>query len=117
MVILFLIAAALQFNDPDPIVWISVYGAASLITFLFLLQKINWYVIATASVFSLVASIFIGVDAMQEAGLITSSLDSFKMHNMAEEKAREAIGLIIIAIWMLIMTLRMEKKMRFHGHS
>ena len=110
MVSLFLLAAALQFNDPDPIGWAIVYGATSCITALFLLQRINWYVTATASVLAAVASIFIGVDAMQEAGLIASSLDSWRMQNMAVEKAREAGGLLIVALWMFVMSLTMRKK-------
>lgn len=110
MTILFLVAAVLQFNDPDPLEWATIYGTVSVITALFLLQKLNWYVTAIASIVAVVASIFIGIAAMQEAGLIASSLDSWQMQNMAEEKAREAGGLLIIALWMLFVTMKLRKR-------
>jgi transmembrane protein TMEM220 len=34
MALLFAFAAALQFNDPDPIRWIAIYGAACVLSLL-----------------------------------------------------------------------------------
>ena len=40
--ILFAIGAVLQYNDPDSLHWIIVYGIAALVSLLFALKKEWW---------------------------------------------------------------------------
>lgn len=102
--LLFIFSAALQFNDPDPWLWIFLYGVAAIASILFALGKLRkWWAIFLCIDFIVLAifhwpSEFEGV-ALQEG-----------MKTLNIELARESLGMGISAIAMFIYALLVHKK-------
>lgn len=93
MTVLFAWAAFVQMNDPDPQIWIPIYGMASLGSVLFLTQKLKSWMALLLAVAYVVGAIlywpnqFEGVD-FGEQGMAN--------HNI--ERGRESLGLAIAAL-------------------
>ena len=108
MTTLFLISGAVQYNDPDGLLWMSIYGAAAVITGLFVVQKLGWSAAAIATAAAFLGAGIIGMEAARE-GAIASAFDTWQMQSVSQEKVREAGGLLVIGLWMLTVTLRIRK--------
>ena len=80
---MFLFSVAVQFNDPDPVRWVAIYGFAAIACIGELTRNERW---------SLPAGIG---DLFAE----------FEMKNEMIEEAREAGGLLIVALWMAILAV------------
>jgi hypothetical protein len=109
MVLLFAFAAAVQFNDPDPIRWIAVYGAACALSLLALVRRrvppvaaMVVFVIAIAWA----ALIGVGGPAASEYGHM---FDAWEMKSPSVEEAREASGLLIVVAWMMVLFIRARR--------
>jgi hypothetical protein len=102
--LLFLVSLGLQYNDPDPLRWMLIYGAAAAVSFL-----APWRPIAKrfALIVFVVASAWILWLSPEIVGVISFSDLFLKMNEKggAVEAGREAGGLAIIAAWMLCCTL------------
>jgi hypothetical protein len=103
MGVYFLAAAALQYNDPDPVQWMAVYGAAALACGLALARRLwRWYPVGVALVAAgWAASLAPGVvghvalrDLFAEAGMLVPKV----------EEAREMLGLLSVVVWMVVLT-------------
>ena len=102
MGVYFLSAAALQYNDPDPVPWMAVYGAAALACGLALARRLwRWYPVGVAAVAAVWAATLapdvVGHvaprDLFGEAGMLTPRV----------EEAREMLGLLSIVMWMVVL--------------
>jgi hypothetical protein len=98
---LFVWSAALQYNDPDPALWIAVYAGAAVATIAALHVRGAW--IAAASV-GLVAAAWAGWLWYSVAGQVEAT-DVWR--KMAEkggkvEEMREAGGLTIVVAWLAV---------------
>jgi hypothetical protein len=100
----FLFSVAVQYNDPDPIRWMLVYGLAALACVLELWGRLIWYFPAALGVLALVwaASIAPRVIGKTTFG---DMFQSFHMINPVVEEAREMGGLLIVAAWMGVLVL------------
>jgi transmembrane protein TMEM220 len=107
MTALFAFSVAVQFNDPDPARWMAIYAAACAISI----------VSAVRGVPPLVPSMVVGGAALawgvvwmatsQSApGDFLHMFDAWEMKSMPVEEAREAGGLMILMVWMIINALR-----------
>jgi hypothetical protein len=101
----FLGFAALQWNDPDPALWMALYGAAALVCALVAHRPrpaLRW----AAGAVALVAAAW---GASLAPAFARTSWDGFFGHigmiDLAAEEAREAAGLLIVAIWLGAMVL------------
>jgi len=108
MAAVFVYAAALQYNDPDPLRWAAIYLAAAAACVLCIASRLSWQV---AGVIALIALVWAGALAARLVGHVSllQMFDTWKMTNAAVEEAREMFGLLIIAAWMgvlLVGTLR-----------
>jgi transmembrane protein TMEM220 len=103
MVAAFLFSVAVQYNDPDPIRWMLVYGLAALACVLKLRGR-SWYFPAALGAVALVwaASIAPRVIGKTTFGAM---FQSFEMINSVVEEAREMGGLLIVAAWMGVLVL------------
>ena len=104
-VLLFLWSALLQYNDSDPILWIVVYGVAALVTLGFLFDKIKFIVPLIASIFGFLG--FLYHFPIKFEGFTIGQGD---IKNI--EEGREAFGLLIIAIVMLVISIRIRVRNR-----
>jgi len=99
IIILFVLSAAVQLNDPDPYLWVLAYLNVAVISILILLKKgsvrLQQYVLACIIAYLLVALTY-GPDFIdwlqQGAPTITGSMKAEEMHI---ELVREFLGLII----------------------
>lgn len=106
MALLFAFAAALQYNDPDPIPWVAIYLVASMLTGATALgRRIHRGVPVALAVVALgwAAVIVSGGPAASEYGHM---FDAWEMKSPAVEEAREASGLVIVAAWMAVLFIR-----------
>ncbi len=100
MALLFISWAAFQYDDPDPFLWILVYGLAALASVLFLIKRLP---LAYPLIFSAVG---IGW------ALYLSAIVIYDAPLLGIEEWREMMGLVTISVWMAILAwlLRREKK-------
>lgn len=98
---LLLLCVALQYNDPDPIRWMLMYGAGAIASLLLPLTRIA---AALAGVVALVALAGAGMLIHEVWGVIALSDLTTKMSEKggAVEVGREAGGLLIEGIWLAI---------------
>lgn len=106
-VALFLVAAALQWNDPDPLPWIAIYAAAAAACALWRRWRhAGWWAaaVATASIAWAAA-----IAASMPAWVAPAQLfEPMERYGGAVEMGREIVGLGIVALWMtaLVATAR-----------
>ena len=104
MTLLFAVAVAVQYNDPDPLRWMAIYGAALVVALIAAVQG-RAPLLATAAV-GLVAlgwGVYWAGTSGTALKLYEHMFDSWEMKNTAIEEAREASGLFIVAFWMLVV--------------
>ena len=100
----FLFSVAVQYNDPDPIRWMLVYGLAALACVLQLRKRLVWYFPAAlgAAALGWAASIAPRVIGKTTFGAM---FQSWHMISEVVEEAREMGGLLIVAAWMGVLVI------------
>lgn len=97
---MFLLFAVVQYNDPDPLIWISIYMYAAILCFLagtgryyksFILAGV---VVSFVWALTLAASILVAVKNYGTESIVSLSM----VKNNEVEEAREALGLVIVSI-------------------
>lgn len=102
LAVLFGLAAALQYNDPDPLRWVAIYAAAAAACLLSLREAaprwLRWGIglVALGWAATLLPSVLRG---SQFAGLFSS----VRMMSPEVEEARELGGLLLTALSMAIL--------------
>ena len=101
MAVLFCVCVGLQYNDPDPVRWMAIYGAAAVTCALLPARRV---VIAPSIVLGLVAAVWSAYLGHQVRGLIEVSDLWSKMSEKggAVEVGREAGGLAIVAFTLFL---------------
>lgn len=101
---MFLVSAALQYNDPDPLRWAAMYGAGAAACLLH--GRVRWHR-ALALVVALCA---LGWAASQLGILprlaIGDLFKSMKAETPAIEESREFLGLLLVGGWAVFLTIR-----------
>lgn len=102
MLCVFILALAVQHNDPDSLLWMLIYGIAALACGLWRWTSIPklWYTLIGG--LSLAGGIYLLVihyDQLSWQGMFSS----VRMMNNSVEIIREAGGLFIIAVWMSVL--------------
>lgn len=97
--LVFLLFAAVQYNDPDPVRWMAIYLAAALSCALEAMGRLRWPLPALAAAAALV---WAGIWAPRVVGQVSWG-HAFRSSGMSgdikEEEARELGGLLIVAAW------------------
>jgi hypothetical protein len=111
--VLFLFAAVVQYNDPDPLPWMLIYGAAIVACLLVLRRSRAWIVPAAIA---LCALVWAGLLAPAAQGVrFRDMFAEFEMRDAGIEVAREVFGLLIIGAWMILVTIgSMRAKAQTH---
>ncbi|MGO4919679.1 transmembrane 220 family protein [Maribacter spongiicola] len=102
--VLFTVGAVLQYNDPDSLNWIIIYGVAALISLLFALNKIGYIVPMILGVLAFIGFLY----------LYPSDFQGFDLNDgdiVTVELGREAFGLLIISIVLLIFVFRSKRRL------
>ena len=108
MMAVFLVSVALQYNDPDPIRWMAIYGSAAIACLLAGRGRRPWLLPA---VVGLVALIWAGAMAPYVIPELRFAdlMKTMKAATPAIEESREMLGLLIVASWMAVLTFRRRK--------
>ena len=105
---LFLISALVQLNDPDPLAWMAVYSLCAVTCLLTFTRYRSWMVPTAVGGLCLlwILSLIPGIYA--ESSTITWSevVGSMEMKSMQSELVREAGGLLIAVVWMLVLVVQ-----------
>jgi hypothetical protein len=104
MAVLFVLGAAVQYNDPDPWRWIAIYAAAAVASVLALRGKLpRWVAVMIAAV----AAIWAATLAPCVVGYVRFA-DLFReigMDSPEIEEGREMVGLMLISAWMTALAV------------
>jgi hypothetical protein len=113
--LLFLLSAAVQYNDPDGLIWGAWYAGAAATCFFAARRPKEAAMVAAILCLGSVA----WAGSIVSSGLTPITLDALfgdmKMKTENTEKWRETGGLVIAATWMLVVTLeglRQRKRKR-----
>ncbi len=110
----FTVFALLQINDPDPYVWIPIYGVVALICFSNARKKYDRF----AHLVILASCIIYGINLVIKTDGVASWLNDHNAESLVEsmkatkpwiENAREFGGLLIIAVVTSINILKHKK--------
>jgi hypothetical protein len=98
-VLLFAFSVVVQYNDPDPVRWMAIYGAALVACVGWERRWLpGWVPFATAAV-AFVWSISSANDT-HLAVPIGTALTDWQMHAGGSEELRETLGLLLVVGWM-----------------
>ena len=114
-VVLFIIAAALQYNDPDPYIWIPIYLYGAFLCYRAIKQKYNPLLYISGLLIYSVYALYLFID---KTGVL-SWVTKHNAENIAEtmkaskpwiEETREFFGLLILIIVLLINIFWLKRK-------
>jgi hypothetical protein len=100
--LMFAFAVIVQINDPDPLPWIAIYGAAAAACLLSIMGKLPWwFAVATG----IVALAWAATIAPRVIGLVPflDMFAEFEMKDIGVEESREMYGLLLIGGWMAML--------------
>jgi hypothetical protein len=104
--LIFLLFTGWQYNDPDPILWIPIYGIAAYCAWKSFKGQSNSEMLIVLAVISTAAAINSWTQMTAWEGVITGTI-SMKTHN--QELARESLGLGICAVSFLFFWVSKKK--------
>ena len=99
---LFLFSVVVQYNDPDPLEWMAIYGAALAACVGWERRKMPRRVIAVIAVIALFWCVFSALGVHLTAPFRDAVTD-WKMHAGGSEELRETMGLGLVVIWMAVL--------------
>jgi hypothetical protein len=113
LAIMFLIFAFLQLNDPDPVIWILIYGVMAVVCVLAMFNYYNRIALISLLIFYTIYSFFYipGVKewlAQDDKAQLFDNLA--KMEHPFIEESREFLGLTINVIVLVFYLIRLRKK-------
>lgn len=110
MLLLFVFAAVVQVNDPDPHLWIGIYTTAAVVCALELRRRTAGWAPLALSLLALAwaGSLYAGARDVPIGALFAE----WEMRDLRIEEAREMYGLTIVAVWMLIVAGAAWKRAR-----
>jgi len=110
MAIVFMLCVAVQYNDPDPVRWMTIYGLAFAACLLFVSGKLRWPFPAAVGAAALLWAATIGPRVIGKNVPMNEVFGTMRMISEPVEESREMGGLLIVATWMLVLLLAMRKQ-------
>jgi aminopeptidase N len=104
LALLFLFAVAVQYNDPDPVRWMAIYGAAAAACVAAMMRRLPWPMPAAIAMIALVwaATLVPEVARLEGTGGL---FREWGMANVGIEEGRELYGLLIVFVWMTVLAI------------
>jgi hypothetical protein len=100
----FLFSAAVQYNDPDPVRWMAIYGAAAVVCVLAILGRGRWPLAAGVGLVTLAWALTLAPAVIGKVRF-GELFEAFEMKDERVEVAREMGGLLIVAVWMAVLAI------------
>lgn len=98
--LLFLLFAYWQWNDPDPLVWISIYGYAALMSALAAFGRYPVPLLLAGAVAGFMGGLYFFPASVSDWVLQEWQQQDLSMKTLDMEEARESFGLLIISVVM-----------------
>ncbi len=98
---LFVWAAVLQYNDPDPLLWVTIYGVAAIASLLFVLKKLSLWLALILFLAFVIGAYFDWPAQFEGYEIGGGDIDNIEM-------ARESSGLLLCALVMLLYAWRIR---------
>ena len=109
--LMFVFSVVVQVNDPDPLPWIAIYGAASIACLLSLVGRLPWWFAVITGLMALAWAATIAPRVIGQVPFLDMFAE-FEMRDIAVEESREMYGLLIIGGWMAVVGHRSFWKKR-----
>ncbi|HZO14063.1 MAG TPA: transmembrane 220 family protein [Polyangiaceae bacterium] len=106
--LLFVVAAALQYNDPDPLGWTAIYLAAAACCIVALLRPKQLAPSLIVGAIAIVWAAILTPEALA-VGELAHIAESMKATRPGIEIMREVLGLCIVAVWMAVLAWRARR--------
>ncbi|MBC7451390.1 MAG: transmembrane 220 family protein [Cytophagales bacterium] len=105
LAILFILFCVVQYNDPDTLTWVGIYGFMACLSILVFLKKVSQWLILLAMPFYLAGFIYLWPDSYEG---VTMSMG----YKPGIEEARESLGLLIcfVSLCVLLLIVRKQQK-------
>lgn len=100
----FLFSVVVQYNDPDPVRWMAIYGAALVVCVLAITNRGRWPLAAGIGLVALAWALALAPDVIGKVRF-SELFEAFEMKDERVEVAREMGGLLIVAFWMLVSAI------------
>ena len=109
MLIVFLYMVVVQYNDPDTLLWIAIYGIAAIICFLASRDRLHWGLSAFVAIAALGWALTLAPHVIGKVSF-SELFGNLYMKTLAIEQAREMGGLLIVAVWMTVLAVKMRQQ-------
>jgi hypothetical protein len=109
---MFLVFAFVQVNDPDPVIWILIYGIMAIFSIMAIFEFYpKKFLIGVLILFVLYSLVYIpGLQEWLSHGNKSALFDNVaKMENLYIEESREFLGLLICIIVLAFFLFRSRK--------
>lgn len=100
----FVFSVIVQFNDPDPIPWATIYAAAAVVCAFELRRRVHPLAPTGIAVGALVWAVTIAPRVLGKVRF-SAMFAEFEMADSGIEESREMYGLALIAIWMIAVAI------------
>jgi hypothetical protein len=101
----FTASVIVQYNDPDPLLWMLMWGAAAAACALMLARRLHWALPAAVGLVALVWAATLAPGVIGQVPF-TSMFGAFEMKSAGIEESREMYGLLLIAGYMAVLAVR-----------
>ena len=105
MSVVFLLCLAVQYNDPDTLRWMAIYGLAALACLFWFTRRLRRQIPAGIALIAAIWAVFLLPDLIGKELPAREVFGTMHMISQAVEEAREFLGLLIVALWMLVLAL------------
>ena len=104
MLLAFAASVVVQINDPDPLAWMAIYGAAAVACGLELGRRTPTWLPALVTVAALAWAATLAPRVLGKVPF-GAMFEAFEMKDAGVEESRELYGLLLIAVWMGAVSL------------
>jgi hypothetical protein len=109
MLVMFVMSIVVQFNDPDPALWITIYLLAAIVTFMSLRNSLPWQGGAAVAAIALIWAATLAPSVIGKVRFL-DMFGAFEMKNEGIELSREMYGLLLIAVWTGFAAFRARRR-------
>jgi hypothetical protein len=110
LAVVFFFCVIVQYNDPDPVRWMAIYGVATLACLLFVFGRLSRLVPAATAVIALIWTASILPRVWNQSIAWNEVFGRMSMKSEIVEETREIGGLLMVAVWMLVLTILVRRR-------
>jgi Transmembrane family 220, helix len=105
MALLCFVSVALQYNDPDPLPWMAIWGVAGVFAALAAFGRhFPWWMPAAIGAVAVVWGTVIAVH-LRGRFAFSDLVKTMEAETPQIEESRESLGLYIITVWMAVLAV------------